>query len=287
MVFTVAVPIATDRSMSTSPGAETPTQFATAVQPLQATVIRTDTAGLTHGDAGIAVGDTCLPIYFARPQGDARVPVVLVVQEIFGLHEHIRDICRRLAKEGYLAIAAELYFRQGDPAALDSIEAIVTSILPGVSDAQVLGDLDACASWSISLGGDSQRLAITGFCWGGRIAWLYAAHRHGLKASVAWYGRLSGPVSATTPQHPVDLVSALNAPVLGLYGGADEGIPLADVDAMREILQSSTNANARASELIVYPDAPHAFHADYRPFYRRVAAEDGWQRMLEWFRTRV
>lgn len=273
--------------MSTTPGAPQRTPFASAVQPVLATVIHTDAAGLTTGDTRIAVDGGSLPIYFARPQGDVRLPVVLVVQEIFGLHEHIRDVCRRLAKEGYLAIAAELFFRQGNPAAFDSIEAIRAAILPRVSDAQVLGDLDACATWAQTVGGDPQRLAINGFCWGGRIAWLYAAHQRNLKAAVAWYGRLRGPALDVTPQHPIDQIDALHVPVLGLYGGADDGIPLADVDAMRTALQASDNPNARASEFVIYADAPHAFYADYRPFYRKIAAEDGWKRMLEWFAARL
>lgn len=274
--------------MSTKPGADSRAQFAPAVQStLTDTVIHTDAEGLNAGATTIAVGDAQLPIYFARPQGDAKAPIVLVVQEIFGLHEHIRDVCRRLAKEGYFAVGAELFFRHGDPGALESIEAIREAIIPKVTDAQVLEDLDACASWAQTQGGDLQRLAITGFCWGGRIAWLYTAHRPGLNATVAWYGRLQGPALPVTPQHPIEVVDALNAPVLGLYGGADELIPVSDVDAMRAALQASTNPNARASEFVVYPEAPHAFHADYRPLYRKAAAEDGWKRMLAWFHERV
>lgn len=221
--------------------------FAPAVQPLHAsTLIATDTAGLSTGDVRIAApagGE--LPLHFARPQGSARVPVVLVVQEIFGVHEHIRDVCRRLAKIGYLAIAPELYFRHGDPRTYDDIPAILQHIVPKVSDAEVISDLDACAAWASAQGGDVDRLAITGFCWGGRITWLYAAHKAGLKAAVAWYGRLRGPATANTPRHPIELVDALHAPVLALYGGDDPGIPLTDVDAMRATLQASTNANAR------------------------------------------
>lgn len=258
--------------------------FALAVQPVHAaTVIRTDDRGLDAGSAHIDTGGASLPLYFARPQDDARVPVVLVVQEIFGVHEHIRDVCRRLAKAGYLAIAPELYFRQGDPAALDDIPAILANIVAKVPDAQVLQDLDACAAWASGRGGDAARLGITGFCWGGRIAWLYAAHNARLKAAVAWYGRLKGAPSAGTPSQPIDMVDALHAPVLGLYGGDDGGIPLADVDAMRAALQASPNAHARASRFVVYPEAPHAFHADYRPSYRQAAAEDGWKQLLQWF----
>ncbi len=253
--------------------------FALAVQPVQAqTVVVTEAAGLDAGMASIAVEGGDLPIYFARPAGGKSLPTVLVVQEIFGVHEYIRDVCRRLAKLGYLAIAPELYFRQGDPAKRDSIPAILETIVSKVSDAQVLADLDATAAWARTQGGDPARLAITGFCWGGRIAWLYAAHNPGLKAGVAWYGKLRSATSALTPRHPIDLAGALHAPVLGLYGGQDQGIPLDDVEAMRKALKAAGDK----SEIVVYPDAPHAFHADYRPSYRKEAAEDGWRRLQQW-----
>ncbi len=254
--------------------------FAAAVQPVHAsTLITTDSAGLSTGSAAIAVDGGALPVYFAHPAQDGKWPTVLVVQEIFGVHEHIRDVCRRLAKQGYLAIAPELYFRQGDPAKVDNVGAILEGIVSKVADAQVMADLDACAAWATSRGGDPARLGITGFCWGGRIAWLYAAHNPRLKAAVAWYGRLDGAPSENTPRHPLDVAAALHAPVLGLYGGQDQGIPLTDVEAMREALAA---AGSR-SEIVVFPDAPHAFHADYRPSYRKAAAEEGWQRLLAWF----
>jgi carboxymethylenebutenolidase len=204
--------------------------------------------------------------------------VILVVQEIFGVHEHIRDVCRRLAHAGYLALAPELYVRQGDVSQLASIEEIFAKVVSQVPDAQVLADLDASADWARRNGGSAQ-LGITGFCWGGRITWLYAAHNPRLNAAVAWYGRLRGVSSALQPRHPIDLAASLKAPVLGLYGGKDEGIPLADVEAMRAALKASGSA----SEIQVYDDAPHGFHADYRPSYREAAAHDAWQRALAWF----
>jgi carboxymethylenebutenolidase len=254
--------------------------FALAVQPVQAsTAISTDATGLSTGDATVAVEGGTLPVYFARPASGSNLPVVLVVQEIFGVHEHIRDVCRRLAHQGYLAIAPELFFRQGDPRTIENVGEIIQGIVSKVPDAQVMTDLDACAAWATSQGGNPDWLAITGFCWGGRITWLYAAHNPRLKGGVAWYGRVDGVPSDMTPTHPVDVADALHAPVLGLYGGQDQGIPLTDVDLMREALEKA----GRPSTIHVYPDAPHAFHADYRPSYRKEEAEDGWKRMLEWF----
>ncbi|MDI3514540.1 MAG: carboxymethylenebutenolidase [Rhodocyclaceae bacterium] len=255
--------------------------FALAVQPVQAsTTIATDATGLSTGEAGIAVAGGTLPVYFARPAGGSKLPVVLVVQEIFGVHEHIRDVCRRLAHQGYLAVAPELFFRQGDPRTIENVAEILQSIVAKVPDAQVMADLDACAAWAAAAqGGDPDWLAITGFCWGGRITWLYAAHNPKLKSGVAWYGRLDGAPSENTPKHPIDVADALHAPVLGLYGGQDQGIPLSDVEMMKEAL---AKAGAR-SAIHVYADAPHAFHADYRPSYRKAEAEDGWKRLLDWF----
>lgn len=258
--------------------------FALAVQPVHAsTVISTASTGLATGTAAIAVQGGELPVYYARPAAGDRSPVILVVQEIFGVHEHIRDVCRRLAHAGYLAIAPELFFRQGDPTKLENVADILTAIVSKVTDAQVMTDLDACVDWAATRGGDAARLAITGFCWGGRITWLYAAHRPELKAGVAWYGRLDGAPSEQQPTQPLDIAAELTAPVLGLYGGQDQGIPLDDVEAMREALKAAN----KPSQIIVYPDAPHAFHADYRPSFRKDAAEDGWKRLLEWFSTHV
>ena len=258
--------------------------FALAVQPVHAsTVITTDGTGLELGNATVSVGGDVLPVYFARPAKGDKLPIVLVVQEIFGVHEHIRDVCRRLAKQGYLAIAPELFFRQGDPTKLENVADILTAIVSKVTDAQVMTDLDACVDWAATRGGDAARLAITGFCWGGRITWLYAAHGP-VKAGVAWYGRLVGQSTDLTPKHPVDIAPILKAPVLGLYGEKDSGIPLDTVDKMKTALASGSAA-AKVSEFVVYPDAPHAFHADYRPSYRKEAAEDGYKRALAWFKT--
>ncbi|GBG04039.1 carboxymethylenebutenolidase [Azospira sp. I13] len=257
------------------------TGFALAVQPVCAqTQIRTDSSGLKTATIQVPVGHEQLAAYCARPEKGAQLPTVLVVSEIFGVHEYIQDICRRLARQGYLAIAPQLFTRQGDPATVDSIPKLMESIIAKVPDAQVLGDLDACAAWAAKHGGDPKRLAITGFCWGGRITWLYSAHNPAVRAGVAWYGRLVGNVGELTPKHPLDVASSLKTPVLGLYGGQDSGIPLETVEKMRAALKAAGNA----SEIIVYPDAPHAFHADYRPSYRPDAAADGWQRLLAWLK---
>ncbi len=257
--------------------------FALAVQPVSAqTLITTDTAGLTAGEVKIPVSDGEIPGYRAMPAAGRTFPVVLVVQEIFGVHEHIRDICRRLAKLGYFAVAPELYARQGDVSKMSDASEILSKVVSKVPDAQVMSDLDATAAWARTTGsGDIERLGITGFCWGGRIVWLYAAHSSRLKAGVAWYGRLVGERTELQPQHPIDVAASLKAPVLGLYGGQDPGIPLDSVEAMRRALRAAGSP----SEIVVYPDAPHGFHADYRPSYRREAARDGWRRLVEWFRT--
>ncbi len=255
--------------------------FALAVQPVSAqTMITTDTAGLTAGEVKIPVSDGEIPGYRAMPATGRTFPVVLVVQEVFGVHEHIRDICRRLAKLGYLAVAPELYVRYGDVSKLSDIDEIL-EVVSKVPDAQVMSDLDAAAAWARGTGkGDIARLGITGFCWGGRIVWLYAAHSPRLKAGVAWYGRLTGERTGLAPKQPVDVAASLKAPVLGLYGGKDAGIPLETVEEMRKALRAAKSP----SEIVVYPDAPHAFHADYRPSYRAEPARDGWRRLTEWFR---
>jgi carboxymethylenebutenolidase len=260
------------------------TGFAAAVMPITAqTVIKTDTEGLTAGEVQLKVGDTVVPVYRAQPAGKTKLPVVLVVSEIFGVHEHIADVARRFAKQGYLALAPELFVRQGDPSKYGTIQELVTNVIAKVPDAQVMGDLDAVVAWAQANGGDTSRLGVTGFCWGGRITWLYAAHAK-VKAGVAWYGRLVGQQTELTPKHPVDVVGQLNGPVLGLYGGKDEGIPLDTVEKMKAALAAGSAA-AKKSEFVVYPDAPHAFHADYRPSYRKEAAEDGWKRCLAWFKA--
>lgn len=267
--------------VATAIGAAIGTGFALAVQPVCAqTQVRTDTVGLKTAAIQVPVGDGIIPAYCARPEKGGNLPTILVVSEIFGVHEYIQDICRRLAKLGYLAIAPELFLRQGDPAKVESIPKLMETIIAKVPDAQVLGDLDGCAAWAAKNGGDPRRLGITGFCWGGRITWLYCAHNPAVRAGVAWYGRLVGNVSDLTPKHPLDVAASLKVPVLGLYGGQDPGIPLDTVDRMRAALKAAGNP----SEIIVYPDAPHAFHADYRPSYRPEAAADGWQRLQAWLK---
>ena len=257
--------------------------FALAVQPVMAqTAIKTDDAGLLAGEVMVPVKDGEMVAYRAVPKGASKPPVVLVVSEIFGAHEHIRDICRRLAKLGYCAIAPELFARQGDPRQMSSIPDILAKIVAKTPDAQVMSDLDATVAWAASKGADTNRLAITGFCWGGRITWLYCAHNPQVKAGVAWYGRLVGEVNEITPRHPIDIADKLLAPVLGLYGGLDTGIPLETVEAMEKALKSGSAA-ARKSEIHVFDNAPHAFHADYRPSFRKEEAADGWRRMQAWF----
>jgi len=255
--------------------------FAVAVRPIAAqTVIHTDSKGLTAGEVKIPVTDGQIPAYRAMPEKGKNHPVILVVQEIFGVHEHIRDICRRLAKLGYLAVAPELYARQGDVSKMTDIPTILKDVVAKVSDAQIMSDLDATAAWAAQNHGNGARLGVTGFCWGGRIVWLYAAHNPNLKAAVAWYGRLSGDADALHPRQPLDIVKSLKAPVLGLYGGEDQGIPVEIVEMMRDELKAAKNP----SEIVVYPGAPHAFNADYRPSYRAGPAQDGWKRMQAWFK---
>ena len=211
--------------------------------------------------------------------------MVVVVSEIFGVHEHIADVARRFAKLGYLAIAPELFVRQGDAQGYGEISKLLAEVVGKVPDAQVMGDLDACVAWATANGGDPARIGITGFCWGGRITWLYAAHNAAVKAAVAWYGQLLGLTSSLKPKNPIDLVGALKSPVLGLYGEQDTGIPLSAVDAMKSALAASPNPAAKQSQFVVYPGAGHAFHADYRPSYQKAAADDGWSRCLAWLRA--
>jgi carboxymethylenebutenolidase len=263
------------------------TGFTLAAGPLHAeTIVRTDTNGLTASDIMIPVSDGEIPGYRAMPAGKTNVPVILVVQEIFGVHEYIKDVCRRLAKQGYMAIAPELYARQGDPSKYTEIPKLFSEVVSKVPDAQVMNDLDAAAKWAGSNGGNAKNIGITGFCWGGRIVWLYSAHNPNVKAGVAWYGRLVGDRSELSPKHPIDVAASLHGPVLGLYGEKDAGIPLDTIKAMEAALAKGDGA-AKASKFIVYPDAPHAFHADYRPSYREEAAKAGWKEALEWFNTHL
>jgi carboxymethylenebutenolidase len=256
--------------------------FAAATLPVAAqSVIKTDTAGLTAGTVSVMVAGVTIPVYRAQPEGKSNLPVVLVVSEIFGVHEHIADVARRFAKQGYLALAPELFVRQGDPRAIASIPELMKEIISQTPDRQVLADLDACAAWAARNGGNIDKLGITGFCWGGRIVWLYAAHNPKVKAGVAWYGRLVGDTNEVTPANPIDIAPMLKAPVLGLYGGKDSGIPLESIEKMKAALAKGTSQ----SEFVVYPNSGHAFHADYRPSYVEADAKDGFARCLAWFKS--
>ena len=265
--------------------------YSAAAMPLMAeTEIKTPTNGLSFGEVKIDVQGFKMPAFRAAPKGKTNLPVVLVISEIVGVHEYIADVACRFAREGYLAIAPELFVRQGDPSSYGEMARLQVEVISKVPDAQVMNDLDACLVWADAHGGNSKRLAMTGFCWGGRISWLYAMHQPKLKAAVAWYGRLEGQKSIATPEHPIDLVTNLKAPVLGLNGAADTGIPLESVDRMKSALSqlaAQGNVAAKDSNFVVYPDAPHAFHADYRPSYQEGAAKDGWKRALVWFKKYV
>ncbi|HEX5733335.1 MAG TPA: dienelactone hydrolase family protein [Blastocatellia bacterium] len=257
------------------------TGFALAVQPVTAQTITTDTTGLVAGEVKIPVKDGEIPAYRAMPATGKDFPTVLVVQEIFGVHEHIKDICRRFAKLGHMAIAPEMYARQGNVSEMTNINEIISKVVSKVPDAQVMNDLDAAVEWAGKTGkANTNKLGITGFCWGGRIVWLYAAHNPKLKAGAAWYGRLVGQPDELHPKHPIDVAASLKAPVLGLYGAKDRGIPLESVERMRAALKA---ANSK-SEIIVYPDADHGFYADYRPTYHKESAADAWNKLREWFK---
>ena len=258
--------------------------YAAATLPIAAqTAIKTSDEGLKAGPVKYTVNGFEVPAYMAAPAGKTGLPVVLVVQEIFGVHEYIADTARRFAKAGYLAIAPELYARQGDAKSYTDIPRLQAEVVSKVPDAQVLADLDGALQYAAANGGNAAKAGITGFCWGGRIVWLYAASGK-VKAGVAWYGRLVGQSSELAPKHPVDIAAGLKAPVLGLYGGKDQGIPLDTVDKMKAALAAGTPA-AKASQFVVYPEAGHAFHADYRPSFVKSAADDGWQRALAWFKA--
>ncbi len=254
--------------------------FALAVQPVTAQTIVTPTDGLRAGEIEVPVGDARIKAYRAHPQGKASSPVVLVASEIFGVHEHIKDLCRRLARQGYYAIATEFFTRHGDVGAAPDVQAVM-KVVAQAPDAQVMRDLDASLAFAKSEGALAERVAITGYCWGGRIVWLYAAHNPALKAGVAWYGRVTGPKDDKRPAHPLDLAEKIKAPILGLYGVKDSGIPIADV----EMLVEDVNKAGGKAELLAFPEAGHAFNADYRPSYREKEAKEGWARMLAWFKA--
>ncbi len=263
--------------------------YAAAAMPIMAqTAIKTSSEGLTTGESTYEVNGFKVPIFHAAPAGKTNLPVVLIIHEIFGVHEYIADTARRFAHAGFLAIAPDLYARQGDPGQYGEMAKLMSEVVSKVPDAQVMADLDGAVKWASAHGGNAAKVGITGFCWGGRITWLYAEQSKNVKAGVAWYGRLVGTPSALLPHNPMDLAASLKAPVLGLYGGQDSGIPLTTVNDMKDALAqagSKGNAAARASEFVVYPEAPHAFHADYRPSYRKEAAQDGFKRAVAWFKT--
>jgi carboxymethylenebutenolidase len=255
--------------------------FAVAVLPVCVqTLITTNARDLDTAEFKLEINGVSVPIYRAQPKGKTNLPVVLVVSEIFGLHEHIKDVARRFAKQGYLAIAPDLFVRQGNPLVYDNVPNLIKEVVSKVPDEQVFHDLDACVLWAAKNGGNTAKLAIVGFCWGGRIVWLYAAHNPKVKAGVAWYGRLVGDSepSNLNPQNPIDIAATLRTPVLGLYGGKDTGIPLASIDKMKEALAKGTSH----SEFVIYPNSGHAFHADYRPSYVAEDAKDSWKRCLDW-----
>lgn len=258
------------------------TGFALSVQPISAAVIATDAVGLETGEVKIPVADGEIPAFWAKPAKGAKLGTILVVQEIFGVHEWIKDICRRFAKEGYFAVAPALYARQGDPTTYTDIQKLVSEIVAKVDDTVVMTDLDATAKWAAANGGDASRIGVTGFCWGGRITWLYTAHSTSVKAGVAWYGRMVRPDGNTQPKHPVEVAANLKGRVLGLYGELDKGIPLTQVEAMRAVLKAAGDTKC---EIVVFPGADHGFLADYRPTYHEASARDGWARCLKWFKA--
>lgn len=263
------------------------TGFALAVMPISASALSTDANGLEAGEIKIPTSSGDIPGYRALPaKPKGKVPVILVVHEIFGVHEHIKDVCRRFAKEGYYAIAPELFSREGDVSKMSDIKEIVSKVVSKTPDAQVISDLDAAVAFAKKdAHADTNKLSITGFCWGGRITWLYAAHQPALKAAVAWYGKILGDKDEQHPKNPLDIVADLKAPVLGLYGGKDQSISVESVQTQAQALAASSNASAKASSIHIYPDAGHAFFADYRPSYHKESAEDGWKRLNDWLKA--
>ena len=266
------------------PRSITGTGYAMATQPVATHAISTSAEGLVAGEVTIRSGDFAMPAYRACPAGAGPFPVVIVVSEIFGVHAYIADVARRLARLGYLAIAPEMFVRHGDAKAPVDIPTLFATVVSKVPDAQAMADLDACVAWAGANNGDTDRLGVTGFCWGGRMTWLFCAHQPAVRGGVAWYGRLTGPTTPLQPRHPVDIAGELRAPVLGLYGDADAGIPLAAVEQMKAALAQGSVA-AKASQFVLYAKAQHAFHADYRPAYDEAAANDGWQRCIAWLRA--
>jgi carboxymethylenebutenolidase len=273
--MTKAAPLSRREFMTAAAG------YTLAAGPVRAEAIQTDTVGLTAGDAKIPVSGGEMPIYFARPEGVSNPPVILVAMEVFGLHEYIKDVARRLAKLGAFAVAPDYYFRKGvDLTKITDFKELMP-IVNAKPDAELVADLDATVAWAKSEGGDTSRLGMIGFCRGGRAVWIYAAHSSALKAGVAFYGSLVDPQNPLWPKSPIQLAPEMKAPVLGLYGDADQGIPVSQVEQMKEALKAA----GKTAEFKIYPGAPHAFHADYRPSYRKEAAEDAWRKMIEWFKT--
>ncbi|WP_377703330.1 dienelactone hydrolase family protein [Pseudoduganella sp. UC29_71] len=259
------------------------TGFAAAALPVVAqNVIKTDTEGLTAGTVSVTVNGTAVPVYRAQPAGKTGLPVILVISEIFGVHEHIADVARRFAKLGYLALAPDLFVRQGDATKAPSQAELMKNIVGKTPDSDVMADLDAVVAWAKANGGNTDKLGITGFCWGGRQTWLYAAHNPHVKAGVAWYGRVVGEKTAINPLHPIDVADKIKAPVLGLYGAKDTGIPVESLDKMKAALAAAGNTK---STFVVYPNSGHAFHADYRPSYNEADARDGFARAVAWFKA--
>jgi len=258
-----------------------PVGYALAVQPISAQAISTDSSGLVAGEVKLPSGGVEIPAYRAHPDKPGKFPLILVVEEIFGIHEHIKDMCRRFAKMGHYAIAPECFARYGDPSKISDIQALLRDVVSKTPDATVLADLDAAAAYAVKSGrADDAKLAVTGWCWGGRITWLYAAHNPKVKAGGAWYGRIVGNKTDLQPKYPIDIAGELKAPVLGLYGAKDRGIPVETVDQMRAALKTA----GKPSEIIVYPEADHGFNADYRPTYNKAAAEDAMAKLGAWFK---
>ncbi len=246
------------------------------------TTLRTNAEGLRQGMVEVPVQDGVMSGYYAAPAAAGHPPLILVIQEIFGLHEHIKDVCRRFAHEGYMAVGLELYQRQGDASQYTDMSELIRDIVAKVPDEQVLSDLDSAVEWAAAQGADVERLGVTGFCWGGRLTWMYAAHNPRCKAAVAWYGKLTVGHGPLQVRNPIDVAGQVNGPVLGLYGGQDASIPLEDVRRMEEALKQG-NAAAQASRIEVYPDSGHAFYADYRPSYNAADARDAWEKAVAWF----
>ena len=257
------------------------TGFAASVRPVSAQAIMTDSQGLAAGEIKVKASDREIPGYAAMPATGGNFPVVLVVSEIWGVHAWVQDMCRRFAKAGYMAVAVEHFVRYGDVAAQPNIQEVI-KIVGQVPDAQVMTDLDAAVAWAAASGkADMNKLAITGYCWGGRVSWLYAAHNPNVKAAMPFYGRVAEAPTPNQPANALSKVGAINATVMGFYGGADQGIPVADVEKIRDAMRAA----GKKVEIVIYPDAPHAFMADYRPSYRKEVAEDAWKKALAFLKA--